>query len=592
MAISKVTAAGIDNIAAAVEGASDSNKFTDADHSKLNAIEASATADQTAAQIKAAVESASDSNTFTDADHSKLNAIEASATADQTDAQIRTAVEAASDSNVFTDADHSKLNAVEANATADQTAAQIKTALENGIDSVHYVDGSIDGAHIANDAIDSQHYAAGSINYTAYLGADVVTTSKILNDAVTADKLANSINTAIAANTAKTGITSSQATAITAALPKAGGTLTGVLKGVAGSVSAPSFAFSSNLNTGLGFVTNKGLFGTAMGLKVFQVEKINNNPHFAIGRDSNFSDNSNVMSLELGGSASLTSNVAVGEFSGTVLQTNSRYTDSGDLAIATGRVTRAAQYYGAQWFDYASASAGAGITWKRSLTLDYGGAVTIGSTSVADPVLLIQSSSSGDAQLHLSSAGANRSGRIKFLDNGSAVGGFIQYQHNGDKMEFGSGSSTTVGFRVCDGYSNAAQGLTFGSDTAAANTLDDYEEGMWTMTAVGASTPAGQSAPTCTYVKVGQLVTCYGMWWGASLSGTATAGIAGFPFAAKAGTYITGTTGANTFVEYGGSCWGYTHSNVYLMNNHTMGEGTNRSGAPRYLSFSITYRTT
>jgi hypothetical protein len=38
-----------------------------------------------------------------------------------------------------------------------------------------------------------------------------ITTGKIANDAVTEDKLANSINTAIAANTAKTGITSSQA---------------------------------------------------------------------------------------------------------------------------------------------------------------------------------------------------------------------------------------------------------------------------------------------------------------------------------------------------------------------------------------------
>ena len=42
---------------------------------------------------------------FTDADHTKLNGIEASATADQTNAEIRAAVEAASDSNVFTDAD-------------------------------------------------------------------------------------------------------------------------------------------------------------------------------------------------------------------------------------------------------------------------------------------------------------------------------------------------------------------------------------------------------------------------------------------------------------------------------------------------------
>ena len=61
------------------DGELSQNNFTNADHSKLNAIEASATADQTNAEIKAAVEAATDSNTFTDADHSKLNAIEASA---------------------------------------------------------------------------------------------------------------------------------------------------------------------------------------------------------------------------------------------------------------------------------------------------------------------------------------------------------------------------------------------------------------------------------------------------------------------------------------------------------------------------------
>ena len=99
-------------IKAAVEAASDSNTFTDADHSKLNAIEASATADQTGAQIKTAYEG--QTSAFTDAQFSKLAAIEASATADQSNAEIRAAVEAASDSNVFTNADHTKLNAVEA----------------------------------------------------------------------------------------------------------------------------------------------------------------------------------------------------------------------------------------------------------------------------------------------------------------------------------------------------------------------------------------------------------------------------------------------------------------------------------------------
>jgi len=164
--------------------------FTTADHAKLDAIEASATADQTDAEIRAAVEAATDSNVFTDADHSKLNAIEASAdvtdatnvtaagalmdsevtdltgikgvtistlqvkpsegafadgdktkldaieasaTADQTDAEIRTAVEAASDSNVFTDADHSKLNAIEA--SADVTDATNVTAAGALMDS-------------------------------------------------------------------------------------------------------------------------------------------------------------------------------------------------------------------------------------------------------------------------------------------------------------------------------------------------------------------------------------------------------------------------------------------------------------------------
>lgn len=92
------------------------------DGTKLDGIEAGATADQTNAEIRTAVESASDSNVFTDADHTKLNGIETSATADQTDAEIRTAVEAATDSNVFTDADHTKLNGIEASADVTDTA--------------------------------------------------------------------------------------------------------------------------------------------------------------------------------------------------------------------------------------------------------------------------------------------------------------------------------------------------------------------------------------------------------------------------------------------------------------------------------------
>ena len=68
------------------------------DGTKLDGIETSATADQTASEIRTLVESATDSNVFTNADHSKLDGIEASA--DVTDATNVTAAGALMDSEL------------------------------------------------------------------------------------------------------------------------------------------------------------------------------------------------------------------------------------------------------------------------------------------------------------------------------------------------------------------------------------------------------------------------------------------------------------------------------------------------------------
>ncbi len=90
------------------------------------------------------------SGLMTGADKTKLNNIEAGATADQTAAEIRTLVGSASDSNVFTDADHTKLNGIESGATADQTKADI------------------DALNIDADTLDGQHGSyyrnAGNLN--------------------------------------------------------------------------------------------------------------------------------------------------------------------------------------------------------------------------------------------------------------------------------------------------------------------------------------------------------------------------------------------------------------------------------------------
>ena len=59
---------------------------------------------------------------FVDGDKTKLDGIEAAATADQTAAEIRTLVDSATDSNVFTDADHTKLDGIETGADVTDTA--------------------------------------------------------------------------------------------------------------------------------------------------------------------------------------------------------------------------------------------------------------------------------------------------------------------------------------------------------------------------------------------------------------------------------------------------------------------------------------
>ena len=165
-------------IRALVESASDSNVFTDADHTKLNGIETGATADQTGAEIKSAYEAQSDTNAFTDAEKTKLSGIEASATADQTAAEIRTLVESASDSNVFTDADHTKLNGIEAGATADQTNAEIRAAVEAATDSNVFTDA--DHTKLNGIATGADVTSSNSINALTDVNTSGVADGKIL----------------------------------------------------------------------------------------------------------------------------------------------------------------------------------------------------------------------------------------------------------------------------------------------------------------------------------------------------------------------------------------------------------------------------
>ena len=79
----------------------------------------------------------------------------------------------------------------------------------------------------------------------------------------------------------------------------------------------------------------------------------------------------------------------------------------------------------------------------------------------------------------------------------------------------------------------ATGGLTFNGDTAAANALDDYEEGTWTMgvTFGGAAVGLITSNNTGTYTKIGRQVTVNGLLQLTSKgSSTGIALLTGLPF--------------------------------------------------------------
>ena len=166
------------------------------DGAKLDGIEAGATADQTAAEIRTLVGSASDSNVFTDADHSKLDGIEAGATGDQTNAEIRAAVEAATDSNVFTDADHSKLDGIEASADVTDTANV--TAAGALMDSELTSEASVKALNQGVATTDSPTFAAvtvnGNVEFDGLSGTGSVTVTDILDQ----DDMSSNSATALA----------------------------------------------------------------------------------------------------------------------------------------------------------------------------------------------------------------------------------------------------------------------------------------------------------------------------------------------------------------------------------------------------------
>ena len=101
----------------------------------------------------------------------------------------------------------------------------------------------------------------------------------------------------------------------------------------------------------------------------------------------------------------------------------------------------------------------------------------------------------------------------------------------------------------------AGGGITFNGDTAAANALDDYEEGVHTVTATdsggGATYGLNSGYDTFAYTKIGRLVTITGTLVCSTVSGTASGQIKlTLPFACVDTTEQGGRSGGAGIAFY------------------------------------------
>jgi hypothetical protein len=206
----------------------------------------------------------------------------------------------------------------------------------------------------------------------------------------------------------------------------------------------------------------------------------------------------------------------------------------------------------------------------ETMRINFAGNVGIG-TSIPSSILHIKEDS-GQARL-LIEAPSGENSFVGFQNTGGTQPAFlIGYNATDSAFVFYDDIANTERLRI-----PSTGGLTFNGDTAAANALDDYEEGTWTpvVTFGGNSADQGYNHNTGTYTKIGRQVTanCYVEF---NDIGTSTGGavLTGLPFTIASGL---GFFAAATFSDIRNISFAdYPQSyGVQATSSITLGETTN-----------------
>jgi hypothetical protein len=150
---------------------------------------------------------------------------------------------------------------------------------------------------------------------------------------------------------------------------------------------------------------------------------------------------------------------------------------------------------------------------------------------------------------------------IRFMNSSGTYSGSVSHTAS-TGIGLYSGSDLILASNSTERVRVTSAGLTFNGDTAAANALDDYEEGTWTMGVSFGGASVGVTADnfTGTYTKIGRQVTVNGYFVLTSKgSSTGSAKITGLPFTIVDGgsfysvpsLWLDDITFANVYSGYG-----------------------------------------
>jgi hypothetical protein len=198
-------------------------------------------------------------------------------------------------------------------------------------------------------------------------------------------------------------------------------------------------------------------------------------------------------------------------------QKSSAVSDIAELAIATGSRTYLMQSKGSTGDFVIRDSTGA----ADRFTIDSTGEATFSGDIVVEngvPVVTVKTTS------------ATGRSDINFADPASSAAGTLSYQHNGDYLQVKVAATEVTRFD--------ADGLKFNGDTAAANALDDYEEGTFTPVLTdGTNSVSTYYYQSGYYTKIGNVVN---IWIDISVNNKGSISgnlhITGLPFTSASGT--------------------------------------------------------